>query len=538
MVAEEAPSPVADLPFVDVVDVNVVNVEVVVTDKKGNPVSGLEVDDFELLVDRKPRQISNFYAVVGGRAVGEEGAAEGSPEPIRRGLPVAEGPVDQQLHLIVYIDNLNLRPFNRNRVMAAIRTFLRTRLGPGDEAMLVSYERALHVRVPFTHDAELVVSGLFDLEEVTAQGVHADTERREILDAIFEAEQLSEVHGQANSYAGSLHNDMSFTLSALKEYVESLAGLPGRKAILYVSDGLSMRPAEDVYHALNQKFQESSVLSEIYRWDLSRRFQELTAAANAHRVTFYTFDAAGLRTYSNIDASQSNPGLGSLVEQVYISNLQTPLQMMAEATGGTAVINTNGFSAPLDRIAGDLGNYYSLGFTTSGVGGRYYPIEVKVKGDKGLRVRHREGFRDKPVDTRMSESTLAALQYGFQQNEAGLDLEIGASKPQGAGRLFEVSVVIKIPLGRLVYIPDASHQRGRVRLYIAARDGEGGLAPVQDVVVPIDIPTAELEQAKQQIWAYQVTLSMRQGRQMIAVGLRDEIGGETAIVTRGVAVGG
>ena len=79
--------------------------------------------------------------------------------------------------------------------------------------------------------------------------------------------------------------------------VETLAGLPGRKAILYVSDGLSMRPGEDIFYALDERFRntgQGSSLMEIHRYDMTRDYQRLTAKANANRVTFYTLDAAGL----------------------------------------------------------------------------------------------------------------------------------------------------------------------------------------------------------------------------------------------------
>ena len=49
--------------FIDTVDVNVINVDVFVTDKDGHRVTGLTQDDFELLVDKRPVAISNFYAV-------------------------------------------------------------------------------------------------------------------------------------------------------------------------------------------------------------------------------------------------------------------------------------------------------------------------------------------------------------------------------------------------------------------------------------------------------------------------------------------
>ena len=175
-----------------------------------------------------------------------------------------------------------------------------------------------------------------------------------------------------------------------------------------------------MFHALQQKSHDTSIVTESFQFDASREFEQLTAAANANRVTFYTVDAMGLRTFTYNDASQQTPGAGAFVDQIHFQNLQAPLQMMAEETGGFAVINTNDFSRGFDKLAGDLDTYYSLGFSPTGVSGRYHRIEVKLKNKtRGVRVRHREGFRDKPPGTRMAESTLAALHYGYAANSHG-----------------------------------------------------------------------------------------------------------------------
>ncbi len=48
--------------FSESIDVDVVNVQVFVADRSGRPVRGLGRDDFELQVDGKPVDITNFYA--------------------------------------------------------------------------------------------------------------------------------------------------------------------------------------------------------------------------------------------------------------------------------------------------------------------------------------------------------------------------------------------------------------------------------------------------------------------------------------------
>lgn len=526
--------------FAETVDVNVVNVDVYVTDKSGQRVEGLSQDDFELLVDKSPVAITNFYAIEDGGIRPPEGVAPiDSSEGIARDRSQPRDvPEDQRLHLIVFVDNFNLHPFTRNRALANLRTFLRTRLHPGDQVMLVSYDRSLNIRHPFTSDPELIASALFELEEMTGHAVHFDSERRDIMNEIYEAEDAYQVRGRVSQYAESLFSDMRFTLDSINDMVESLAGLPGRKGVLYVSDGLSMRPAEDVFHAMNDHFQgESGLLLEGQRFDLSRRFGALTSRANANRVTFYTLEAAGLRTYSYMDASNATFNGGAKIDQVHFNNLQSSLRFMAAETGGFAMVNTNDFSKMLGRMGDDFDNYYSLGFHPGSTeAGRYHRIEVRLKNKaKGLKVRHREGFRDKPISTRMTDGTLAALHYGYERNPMGVELEFGERSPQDNGH-YLVALRVKIPLGALSFLPQTDMQRGKVRLFVGAMDSEGGMAPVQDVPVPIDIPADQFADAQTKFYQYEIKLLMRNGRQVVAVGVRDEIGATSGFVSRGVTI--
>jgi VWFA-related protein len=145
--------------YFETIDVNVVNVDVYVTDKQVNRIKGLKKEDFELFEDRKPIAITNFYAIEDGQPVLAPEALDQLPVA-RPGMPV-EIPEDQRLHLVVYIDNFNIRPFNRNRVFNSIREFLRTSLTSEDRVMLMTYDREPHVRRSFTRDSAVVASALY-----------------------------------------------------------------------------------------------------------------------------------------------------------------------------------------------------------------------------------------------------------------------------------------------------------------------------------------------------------------------------------------
>ena len=538
-----AGAPPADENFVESVTVNVVNVDVYVSDKRGR-VTGLTRPDFELFEDGRPMAITNFLAVEGGKTTGAAAAAEAAaeaaepnhPPKLPPGYEQAPIPEDQKLRLIVYIDNYNLKPFDRNRVMRDLRIFLDQKLRRGDQVMLVTYDRELHVRQPFTADTGLVNSQLLAIEKISAQGVHSESDRREVLRSIEDAQGGPQAMSLAHAYAGAAFNDISFTIDALKNLVNTLAGMSGRKAIVYVSDGLPMMVGEDVFYAVQSKFPGTSIISESSEFDSSRRLEELAAQANANRVTFYTIDAGGLRVYSATSAENQNAGQGVYIDQINISNLQSSLQMMAEKTGGLYVINANDVLPHLDKIAADFTTFYSLGYTPPHVGdGRFHKITVKVKR-KGVTVRCREGYRDKSIESRMSDGTLAALQFPFQANPLGLTLEFGRPAERKDG-LYLVPISVKIPLGKLTLVPREQGSSAKVRLFIGAIDPDGRTSEVQQVPVPINVPATEVSKLGGKHFLYTLSLLMRSGDQKVAIGMRDDVGALESYVTGELVVG-
>lgn len=540
--------------FIDTVDVNVVNVEVYVTDRDGNPVTGLTADDFEVYENGRRMALTNFYAIEDQRVVAEGGQVE-APTPAP-GVVEAEAPAappraeaeprpipeDQRLSLVVYVDNLNIRPHNRRRVLQDVRSFLRQELTREDRVMLVTHERALHVRQPFTTDAERVVEALFEVDELSGLALHAESERRDVLRRIEDSGGAGEAMAWVQSYAESVRNDLHFTIDALREIVGSLAGLPGRKALLYVSDGVPMIAAEDVFYAVDQKFQGSGAMTQMYTFNTARRFEELAAHANANRVSFYTIDAGGLRVSSSADAQTfqvDRAGGWSHIDSIRTRNLQAPLQLLAEETGGKAIINRNRVGGALEQVANDFRTYYSIGYTPGHSGdGRFYRIEVKlVDGERGWTVRHRQGYRDKPAEAQMSDGVLAALNYSHYSNPLGLELTFDEGVRRDDGHhLVPVNVVV--PYRALTLVPRGDDYVANARLFLAAMDDRGWISEVQETELPVSVPRAEIDEVLKQDLVYTVPILLRSGEQKIAVGLRDEIAASHSFVSRSVYLSG
>ncbi len=159
--------------FFDTVEVNVVNVEVVVTDRDGRPVRGLERGDFTLLVDGDEVEISNFFEVAGGRTAGE---AEAAPDPGAASL--LPRPDTERLQLVVLVDERNLNPANRNEIFRNLRDYLATELLPSDQVLLVRLSDGVEIVQPFTNDPVVLLDTLAELEKRVGRQMEFDTDYR------------------------------------------------------------------------------------------------------------------------------------------------------------------------------------------------------------------------------------------------------------------------------------------------------------------------------------------------------------------------
>jgi len=547
-VAPETPPDEQSIYF-ESVEVRVVNVDVYVTDKKGRPVTGLTKDDFELRENGKPVEITNFFAVEDGKPIQGLPAGSGevpivggdkAPDPLREPRRSSSPPLpeDQRLNLLIYFDNLFLKPFSRNKVIGEIEHFLSRTLDPGDRVMIVTFERSLHVRVPFTDDWDELTDALHEIEMMTGYAEQSATERRTIIQRIDQSQSQLDAASFVDDYAKALHHDLLLSINSLKELVGSLGGLPGRKAVLYVSDGIPMSPGQDLFYLVDNLGSEAignQLGASYYR--ARREFRELTARANANRVAFYTLEAAGLRSHSSLSAEYGQRDTSIIEADVmWDANREEPLLQMADDTGGLAALNTNNIVGALDSMQQDFDNYYSLGIAPVHiVPGRSYDVKVRVK-QPGLTVRHRSGYRDKSPETRVQEGTLASLIYGTESNPLAVRLELGNGQPQDKGN-YRVSLLVRIPIGNMTLVPTQGLHRGSVRIVVGVIDEKGRISPLSQTPVPINIPEADLATAVQQEFVYEVELMMRDGFQIVAVGVRDEVAGDTSFVRQGIRLG-
>ena len=132
--------------------------------------------------------------------------------------------------------------------------------------------------------------------------------------------------------------------------------------------------------------------------ELSMRLAELTRQANRANATFYTFDPRGLVAGQDIDEP-----VDPVEWESHLRKQQDSIRVLAELTGGIAVVNTNDFSKALKRIDAETSDYYVLGYysTNPDPTQRRRQIEIRInkKDAEGsnLEVMYRREYTLKPL---------------------------------------------------------------------------------------------------------------------------------------------
>ena len=530
--AATAPAPEkAFPPVVESVDVSITSVDVVVTDSKGNRVPDLTADDFVIQQDGVPQKITNFYAVSGGKVLLEDGKTI----PLDAPAAAPEVPRELKAHYVFYIDNLNIQPQNRNRMFKRLKEFIPQAIGPNAEGMVVTYNRSLKVRRPFTSDASEIVAALENIELDTGGGTTLVGERRDAIRRIDDTKSVTEAIGIARTYSQSLRNDLQFTVDNMKSTLDSLAGVPGRKNFIYVSEGLPATAGLEIYEAIRQKFNETGTTLEQMDYDMNARYAQVIQAANANGITIYALDASGLQTNDMISAENASVKNVHLNDFLLRQNMQGPIRTMAEETGGLAAINSNDWKSSLDQVAADFSNFYSLGYRSArGAVDRPHRIEVSVKR-KGLTVRTRRSFVEKSIETRTAEAVVASLTYPNADNPLRAGLSVGEPKPYDKEN-YLLPVRIAVPIAKLGMVPAGDQYEGQFFVYFVVLDASGKQSDLQVDRQQVKIPAKDFTTAQGKDFYYDAKLIVVPGGQKLAVGIRDSVSNLTSFLQKSVFV--
>ena len=381
-----APAPAQDesQPPIFRSGINFIRVDVIVTDDDGNPVTDLEVGDFEVFEDGEPQTIESFQ-LIEISAVPSPGAEPPRSVSNRYDEEREAARTDTRV-FVIFFDDYHVRYENGVRAGQTLVQFLENNLVPTDlVGIMYPLTPLIDVRLTRNHAAIIravdnFLGRKYDYEphnEYELRYAHYPTETVE-----------------------RLRNDVS--LSALKGLMIHLGGLgEGRKNVLLLSEGFTNyvppelrarsatrgpSPAETTsgnprFESTAQFFSDSTLMLDI---------REIYSMANRFNTAIYAIDPRGLAV-SEFDASQLSVNLRT--DRSLLRATQDTLYVLADRTDGRAIINQNNLIPGLQQMMRDSSTYYLIGYnsTRSPTDGKFHEIDVRVRHDD-IQVRHRQGF--------------------------------------------------------------------------------------------------------------------------------------------------
>src|SRR5262245_58243689 len=178
------PSPTAVPTLVERAVVDLVLIEVYVTDSRGQAIRGLSQEDFSLVVDgrQKPIYSLEFRETPPQPSVvpGPSGASHGEEHP---GTPAT-----LPRRFILFFEDSMSAHVGLTTARQAAEQFVETRLLPGDQVALASYDRKLRILHDFTSDRQAlrqaIAASIEDLRRFTDFEAEQAQHEREFLDLI------------------------------------------------------------------------------------------------------------------------------------------------------------------------------------------------------------------------------------------------------------------------------------------------------------------------------------------------------------------
>jgi VWFA-related protein len=371
--------------------VQAVRTDAIVRDAKGNFVGNLTKDDFEVYEDGVKQDIVWLEKVQGGRVFAPAPLPQ---RPREEGIILPPPPASTNTAsrvFVFFVDDLHLSFGETSRLRGLFSKIARELVHDGDQFAMVSTGPS-SIAIDLTYDRKQLESMI---GRITGGGLAPS----DIITAPQTAEGPSEVRYRAHvAFATAL--DLIAKLEKITDR---------RKAVVYVSEGYDFNPFADARSGEDPAFaasagqarqmadQQSSDPSRqgpaFADADLARELSELTRAANRANATIYTIDPRGLS--GGPDLSEN---LSPTVWQDYIRKAHDSLRVLAENTGGFAVVDQNDLSGALKKIDADTSDYYMLAYypTNPDPLKRTRQIEVRVTR-KGLTVWSRRSYALKPT---------------------------------------------------------------------------------------------------------------------------------------------
>ena len=481
--AQESPLP--DL-FSDVIDVRVVNVEVVVTDREGNRVRGLQPGDFELHVDGGQVPINYFTEIDEGRALASTDDRIGNVPSV-----TADGPVGTSY--LVFIDDLFAIKQRRDRVLKRLEEDL-TRLGPADRVAVVAHDG---------YELTLITDWTGDRGDIEA--------------ALLEARKRKP-YGLLYMYGmGSDRGDKTRrSVLAAAGAVRSFANAPGRKVMLLLIEGWAT--VSDTWNFRSAYAAASSGAT------LDRIYSPLVNAANLVGYSLYPIDLPGLQGSLGPPIAGFAGAIGGYATwgAVPERRFHDVLQFLAHETGGLPMINSFSKKA-LAETAEDTRSYYWLGFEPPrNEDDRLHNLEVRLPRHRGLRVRTREHYLDMSRATEVSMLVEGALLLGGSPGAESLEVSFGEPRKAGFRRL-DVPMKVTVRLDDVELLPVDGQWANDLEFRIRLMNKWGDQAAPPAAKVQVRIPN---EPMPGDLYVFETDLTIRKREHRFVAAVYDPLTGD------------
>lgn len=539
---------------------DLVQTDVMVFDKQGRFVSGLNQGDFELRIDGKPQPVQFFESITAGSANEEAqlSAARGvSAKAVGKETPISV-PLDRGRTVFFYVDDLHLTagdvPFTRKLLLS----FIEKDMGQNDEVAITSVtgqigflqqlsdnKTVLRAAVDRLKPRPYVVTDFERPPMSEYQALKIDHYDRDLTD--YFVEQLmrefpgtsrqqaeAQIQGRAHQILAQASNVTTNTLVGLESLVRSSSGLSGRKLVFFISSGFFLDDRNS---------------------DSSDRLRRITSAAARNGVVIYSMDARGL-VASLTDASSSvafDPsGRAERSSSGELLASQDAMNALAKDTGGRAVFNTNALDVGLSKALKETSVYYLLAWRPDRAlqaNGKFRRISVALPSRPDLTVRVRQGFFDvlpaahsagaktkeslkppKPPDTLLREALTAV----YPDPELPVALTLNYMNTPDKGVLLTGSA--QISLDSLTFATEAGKTRALLDIIGAIYNDQG--KPGDSISDRLTITASSLEQAHEtgQNFIYNYKIYVPPGLYQMRFGVRDPASGKIGTVKEWVEI--
>jgi len=383
---QQAPAAPQNLPqnptFVLRAQSNVVRIDVEVTDASGKTVKGLRADQFEITDDGKAQKISSFlYSDIEKVETATEENSKPIVIPVDNEAPGAAEAITDTVRdrrmLVLFFDMTSMETDDILRAHAAARKFLKQQMTPADLVSVVVFSTRLVVLANFTNDRAVLDKAI---------GVIVPGAASQLSNPLYAAAQNGEYDVQQYTGAAYTPDETEFNvfntdqkLEAVEGLVNVLATIPGRKALVEFSGGITQTGEEN-----------------------RAELRAATDAANRANVSIYSIDARGLFATPPGGDVTANAATGTSMfsgAAVYHQTDQREdsrdtLATLSTDTGGKAFFDLGDLSDALPAIQKDYSGYYLLGYNLPADvkrDGRWHAIRVKVNAP-GVHIRYRNGY--------------------------------------------------------------------------------------------------------------------------------------------------